>query len=249
MKSLRVLMLVVLILASFASTEGKQQNIQQNANVNNEIKGGHHNTINTDIDQTSQIGDYDEGEEQNTKQNANVNSKIKGGHHNTIDTDIDQVSQIGVGNKNKVPYGQLKKAYGFDEENDLAESNLNQVMDIDSLINGGHHNTILVDGKQVAFLGKSKNSALNPAEYMTDLEKLSLNQEASIFSQIFGGHHNTIMVGSTQQAEIEPFASGTLIGNINQIEDINSQIFGGHHNTIIVDASQTARTGSIANEV
>ena len=55
MKRLRVLMLVVLILASFAATEGKQQNIQQNANVNSEIKGGHHNTINTDIDQTSQI--------------------------------------------------------------------------------------------------------------------------------------------------------------------------------------------------
>jgi hypothetical protein len=201
MKSLRVLVLVVLILASFAVAEGKQQKIQQNANINSEIKGGHHNTISTDVDQTG---------------------------------------QIGVGNKNNVPYGQLKKAYGNDEENDLTESNLNQAMDVDSLINGGHHNTILVDGKQVAVLGKSKNSASNPTEYMADSEKLSLNQEASIFSQIVGGHHNTILVSSFQQAETEPLESGTLVGNINQFEDITSQIFGGHHNTIIVDASQTA---------
>ena len=66
-KCLTVLLLAMIILASFTAVEAKNQNAQQNSNVNSKIEGGHHNSISTEV---NQIG-------HNAEQDSNVDSEIK----------------------------------------------------------------------------------------------------------------------------------------------------------------------------
>ena len=184
-----------------------------------------------------------EGKNQNAQQNSNVNSKIEGGHHNSIVTDVNQISQIEVGKNNNIPYGQLKKLPGFDANGELTNTNVNQFADIVNEIIGGHHNTIVVDNKQVAILGGS----LDPTSKW-GTGNFFLNQTANIDNQIIGGHHNVILIGSIQEAYTNPMASGAS-GNVSQAGYYNNQMIGGHHNIINVGSNQIVQIGGIAGKV
>lgn len=277
-KCLTVLLLAVIILASFTVVEAKNQNAQQNSNVNSKIEGGHHNSISTEV---TQIGP-------NAQQDSNVDSEIKGGHHNSIVTDVNQISQIEVGKNNNIPYGQLKKLPSFDSNGESTNTNVNQFANIINEIIGGHHNTIAVDNKQVALLGGyldptsnwgNGNYFLNQTANIDNqilgghhntivvdnnqvaflggpldpasksgAGSTSLNQTVNFDNQIIGGHHNVILLGSIQEAYMNGMASGTS-GNISQTGNFNNQIIGGNHNIINVDSSQVAQIGSIGGKV
>ncbi|MDM7912631.1 MAG: hypothetical protein QUS09_05985, partial [Methanotrichaceae archaeon] len=164
-------------------------------------------------------------EAQGKSQNAVVKNGIDGGHHNTIVTNVDQISQIA--NKNNMPYGQIKKIASDEWGSGNSDYGLSQNMNIQNQIGGGHHNKILVNGKQTATLdasGAETNSTA--AGNSTTTENLSLSQMLNTQNQIFGGHHNMILLSSIQVAEINALS----LGNLSQEANINNQIEGGHHN-------------------
>lgn len=192
MRKILTILLSALILASAISVEGKNQNVQQKSNINNEIKGGHHNTIISDVDQISQIevgnnknvpygqlkkiggfGTNDGASNIDLTQIANINNQILGGHHNTIVVDNSQA------------------AFGYLDPTSIwwtGDLNLNQKSIIDNQIASGHHNTILVGSTQQAYM--------NPMSLGDS--STNVNQIGYINNQILGGHHNTISVYSDQ---------------------------------------------------
>lgn len=186
-------------------------------------------------------------EVQGKSQNANVKNEIDGGHHNTIVTNVDQLSQIA--NKNNVPYGQIKKIASDEWGSGSAGFGLSQDMNIQNQIQGGHHNKILVDGRQAAVLGalasETNGTAADnnvTAGNSTATGNFSLSQKLDTQNQIFGGHHNMILLSSIQAAEINALS----LGNISQDANIYNQIAGGHHNVILVGSSQLAWLNSTA---
>lgn len=191
MKKLIILItLAVLMLAYFPEVQGKSQN----ADIKNEIKGGHHNTIATNVNQVSQIANknnvpygqlkkvasndwVNKNNGFSLSQSMNVQNQIFGGHHNKIAVDGHQVALLDAAGSG---------GDGGSENNSTAMGNLSQMLNIQNQIFGGHHNMILLNSEQVAEI-----SALSPG---------NLSQAASIFNQITGGHHNIIVVGSSQLA-------------------------------------------------
>lgn len=197
---------------------------------------------------------------QGKSQNANVKNEIDGGHHNTIVTNVDQISQIA--NKNNVPYGQVKKIAskgwgngnsGFGSSQGLGQGQgqglgqgLSQDMNIQNEIEGGHHNTILVNGQQTASGTLAKGTDNTTAGNNTagnDSALANLSQILNVQNQIFGGHHNVILLSSIQVAEINALS----LGNVSQYANIYNQIAGGHHNMILVGSSQQAMLNSTLN--
>lgn len=183
-KFIILITLAVLMLAYFPEVQGKSQN----ADIKNEIKGGHHNTIATNVNQVGEIanknnvpygqlkkvasdGWVSKNNGFSLSQSMNVQNQIFGGHHNTIAVDGRQAAVLDAA-------GSLN--------NSTAMGNLSQMLNTQNQIFGGHHNMILLNSEQVA-----KISALSPG---------NLSQAASIFNQITGGHHNIIVVGSSQLA-------------------------------------------------
>lgn len=183
-KFIILITLAVLMLAYFPEVQGKSQN----ADIKNEIKGGHHNTIATNVNQVGEIANKnnvpygqlkkvasDDWVSNNNgfslSQSMDVQNQIFGGHHNTIAVDGRQAAVLDAA-------GSLN--------NSTAMGNLSQMLNTQNHIFGGHHNMILLNSEQVA-----KISALSPG---------NLSQAASIFNQITGGHHNIIVVGSSQLA-------------------------------------------------
>jgi hypothetical protein len=193
-------------------------------------------------------------EVQGKSQNADVKNGIEGGHHNTIVTNVDQVSQIA--NKNNIPYGQVKKIASDEWGSGNSGYGLSQNMNIQNQIEGGHHNKILVNGKQTAALaalaaetnstaaGDGTTTGNNTtADNSTTTGNLSLSQMLNTQNQIFGGHHNMILLSSIQVAEINALS----LGNLSQEANIYNQIAGGHHNVIVVGSSQQASLNGTAN--
>jgi hypothetical protein len=187
-------------------------------------------------------------EVQGKSQNAEIKNGIEGGHHNTIVTNVDQVSQIA--NKNNIPYGQVKKIASDELESGNSGFGLSQNMNVQNQIQGGHHNKILVDGKQTATLdasGAESNSTAagdgTTAGNSTTAGNFSLSQVLNTQNQIFGGHHNMILLSSIQVAEINALS----LGDLSQEANIYNQIAGGHHNVIVVGSSQLASLNSTAN--
>lgn len=196
---------------------------------------------------------------QGKSQSANVKNEIDGGHHNIIATNTGQISQISqIANKNNVPYGQVKKivsggwgngnsgfglsqGLGQGQGQDLGQG-LSQDMNIQNQIQGGHHNTILVNGQQTAASGtlanRTDNSTTGNGTALANLSQI-LNAQ----NQIFGGHHNMILMSSIQVAEINALG----LGNLSQEANIYNQIAGGHHNIILVGSSQQALLNSTPN--
>lgn len=133
-----------------------------------------------------------------------------------------------------------------------------QSADVQSEIDGGHHNTIITDVDQVS---QAYNGNIIPYGQLKKVANIGkgeqagsdLNQFASIDSRIVGGHHNTIAVNSKQTATSASGGSSggsetsgmnwTDFKNLSQALSIESQIYGGHHNVIMVDSSQYAGLG------
>lgn len=200
---------------------------------------------------------------QGKSQNANVKNEIDGGHHNTIVTDAGQISQISqIANKNNVPYGQVKKIVregwgngnsGFGLSQGLGQGQgqglgqgLSQDMNIQNQIQGGHHNTILVNGQQTAsgtLANGTDNTTAGNNTAGNGSALANLSQVLNAQNQIFGGHHNMILMSSIQVAEINALG----LGNVSQDANIYNQIDGGHHNIIIVGSSQQALLNSALN--
>lgn len=173
-----------MLMLAFPGVEGKSQN----AEVKNEIKEGHHNTIVANVDQVSQIANKNNvpygqlkkiasddstspGSGTGLSQNMNVQNQIAGGHHNTIAVNGRQsavLDAMGLAN------------------NSTTALNLSQTLNTQNQITGGHHNMILLSSSQVALI-----SGLSPG---------NLSQAANIYNQIAGGHHNVIVVGNNQLA-------------------------------------------------
>jgi hypothetical protein len=178
--------LAVLMLAFIPEIQGKSQN----AEIKNEIEGGHHNTIVASVDQVAQIANKnnvpygqlkkiaDDGSGPangnsgfDLSQNMDIQNKIAGGHHNTIAVNGRQAAALGaMGPAN----------------NSTTTINLSQTLNTQNQITGGHHNLIMLSSSQVALI-----SELYPG---------NLSQAANIYNQITGGHHNVIVVGSNQLA-------------------------------------------------
>lgn len=174
-------------------------------------------------------------------QNANIKNEIKSGHHNTIVTNVDQLS--GIANKNNIPYGQVKKIASGNLGSSASGADYSQAMDIQNQILGGHHNVIVVNGRQVAVLGGTQTSDDNSTISETNSTSSgNLSQALNIQNQISGGHHNLIWVSSTQIAEMS--ASGS--GNLTQSANLNNLIAGGHHNVILLGSNQIAQMNSLA---
>ncbi len=194
MKKLMILIAIALLmLAIFPEVQGKSQN----AEVKNEIEGGHHNVIITNVEQVSQIanknnipygqlkkiaGADSSGGAQGLglTQSMDVKNQIAGGHHNTIAAEGREEASInatGLGN------------------NSTASGNVSQTLNAQNQIIGGHHNLILLSSSQVALI-----STLSPE---------NLSQAANIYNQIAGGHHNVIVVGSDQLAWLNSTLNST----------------------------------------
>jgi hypothetical protein len=156
MKKLIILItLAVLMLAYLPEIQGKSQN----ADIKNEIKGGHHNAIVTNVDQVSQIANKNnvpygqlkkaggvdwvsENARFGLSQNMNIQNQIAGGHHNMIAVNGRQVAVLGaLGSAN----------------NSTTTGNLSQVLNTQNQIIGGHHNVIVVGSSQLAWLNSTTN--------------------------------------------------------------------------------------------
>lgn len=202
-KFIILIALAVLLLAFFPEVQGKSQS----ANVKNEIDGGHHNTIVTNVDQISQIANKnnipygqikkiasDKSGSGNSdfglSQNMNIQNQIGGGHHNKILANGQQAAALDASGAetNSTAAGNSTTT-----GNGTTTGNLSQMLNTQNQIFGGHHNMILLSSVQVAEI-----SALSPG---------NLSQAANIYNQIAGGHHNVIVVGSSQLAWLNSTAN------------------------------------------
>lgn len=134
-----------------------------------------------------------------------------------------------------------------------------QSANVQSEIDGGHHNTIITDVDQVS---QAYNGNIIPYGQIKKIANIGksnmaasdLDQFASIDSRIVGGHHNTIAVNSKQTANSasgESQTSGmnwTAFRNLSQALNIESQIYGGHHNVIMVGSTQYAGVSASTSE-
>jgi hypothetical protein len=172
---------------------------------------------------------------------ATVHGKVtakddeKDGHHNVIIG-----SGVKINENNNIPYGLLKKAGDEDGSNvegipldgnsgmgvgaGTTSGDVIQVVDLNSQILGGHHNSIVLESGQDAVVNGISSEGLIQGSYIDGL--------------IDGGHHNLIIVDSSQIALVEGSASTSTSGNLAQISDVSDQIVGGHHNTIVVRSLQ-----------
>jgi hypothetical protein len=172
---------------------------------------------------------------------ATVHGKVtakddeKDGHRNAVIG-----SGVKINENNNIPYGQLKKARGEDWSNVVGipldgtngegvgagtiAGDVIQVMDLNSQILGGHHNSIIFESGQDAVVNGISSGGLIQGSYIDNL--------------IDGGHHNLIIVDTSQVTLVEGSASSSTSGNLAQISDVSDQIVGGHHNTIVVRSLQ-----------
>ncbi len=192
-----LLALAVLMLAFFPDVQGKSQK----ADIKNEIKDGHHNTIVTNVNQISQIANKNNVPYGQIKkiagdnwgsgnagfglsQGMNIQNQIQGGHHNKILVDARQTAALGA---------LASETDSATAGNNTTAGNLSQILNAQNQIFGGHHNMILMSSVQVAEI-----NALGIGD---------LDQAANIYNQIAGGHHNVILVGSSQLAWLNSTAN------------------------------------------
>ncbi len=133
-----------------------------------------------------------------------------------------------------------------------------QSANVQSEIDGGHHNTIVTNVNQVSqVINGGGNIPYGQLKKVAGVGKNgqiadgSINQYADINSQIIGGHHNTIITNSNQSASIAggaqtPVNNSTASSNISQTLNADSTIAGGHHNVILVGSIQSAYVNASA---
>lgn len=135
-----------------------------------------------------------------------------------------------------------------------------QNSNVNSKIEGGHHNTIVTDVDQMSQIGVGNSNNIPYGQLKKiagfdangEMTGTNVNQFADIANEIIGGHHNTIVVDNKQAAvlggSIDPASKWGAGGiSLNQTANIHNQIAGGHHNVILIGSIQQAYLNATAS--
>jgi|GEM_PF-6283296 len=127
--------------------------LSQNMNIQNQIGGGHHNTILVDAQQT---GVLDAPASETNSTDAN-NSTAADNSTTTVNPSLSQMlntqNQILDGHHNMISLSSVQVA----EINAQSLGNVSQGAIIDNQIAGGHHNVILIGSSQLALQNSTAN--------------------------------------------------------------------------------------------
>ncbi len=126
--------------------------LSQNMNIQNQIGGGHHNTILVDAQQTAVLDAPASGTNGTDANNSTAtgNSTAADNSTTTVNPSLSQIlntqNQILDGHHNMISLGSVQVA----EINAQSLGNVSQDASIDNQIAGGHHNVILIGSSQFA---------------------------------------------------------------------------------------------------